>query len=187
MKCLLTSLFVRLCGIWRGVGGYNIAVVGLLTFVSNWAGPLWWSLATILLLLSNRALDRPASKAPSSSLFKPSAEGSLSPSSTAPARSEETENKIDPSRDSKHSPSASPRNNDRLWIFIDHLALQTLFTATSLVFVMAACTALRTHLFIWTVFSPKYLYSMAWTIGQHLGINVLVAGAIYWIGCLVER
>jgi ethanolaminephosphotransferase len=41
-----------------------------------------------------------------------------------------------------------------------------------LMFVMAACTALRTHLFIWTVFSPKYLYILAWTILNHLLINL---------------
>jgi ethanolaminephosphotransferase len=38
--------------------------------------------------------------------------------------------------------------------------------------VMAACTMLRTHLFIWTVFSPKYLYTLAWTILNHLFINL---------------
>jgi ethanolaminephosphotransferase len=63
-----------------------------------------------------------------------------------------------------------------------HLALLTVFTTSSLFFVMAACTLLRVHLFIWTVFSPKYLYSMAWSIGQHLCINMGVGSALYWLG-----
>ena len=58
----------------------------------------------------------------------------------------------------------------------------TLFAAASVAFIMAACTALRTHLFIWTVFSPKYLYAMAWSIGGHLLINVGFGGLLFWLG-----
>lgn len=67
-----------------------------------------------------------------------------------------------------------------------HLALLTVFVTCSLVFVMAACTLLRTHLFIWTVFSPKYLYSMAWSFGQHLGINVGFGSLLYWLGTMYQ-
>lgn len=67
-------------------------------------------------------------------------------------------------------------------VFSRHLVLVTAFTATAAAFVMAACTALRTHLFIWTVFSPKYLYAMAWSLGQHLLINVGFGGLLYWLG-----
>ena len=63
-----------------------------------------------------------------------------------------------------------------------HLCLLTVFVTTSLLFVMAACTVLRTHLFIWTVFSPKYLYSIAWSLGQHLCINMGVGCLLYWLG-----
>lgn len=55
----------------------------------------------------------------------------------------------------------------------DSAALFTFHIATSLVSVMAACTALRTHLFIWTVFSPKYLYSMAWATANHVLVNIV--------------
>ena len=67
-------------------------------------------------------------------------------------------------------------------VFGRHVAMLTTFIAWSVLFVMVACTVLRTHLFIWTVFSPKYLYSMAWSLGQHLGVNVGVGGLLYWIG-----
>jgi ethanolaminephosphotransferase len=63
-----------------------------------------------------------------------------------------------------------------------HLALLTVFVAASLFFVMAACTLLRTHLFIWTVFSPKYLYSMAWSFSQHLLINISLGSLLFWLG-----
>lgn len=67
-------------------------------------------------------------------------------------------------------------------MFARHVAMLTTFVVWSVLFVMVACTVLRTHLFIWTVFSPKYLYSMAWSLGQHLGVNVGVGGLLYWVG-----
>jgi ethanolaminephosphotransferase len=48
--------------------------------------------------------------------------------------------------------------------------------------VMAACTLLRTHLFIWTVFSPKYLYAMAWAVGWHLLVNVGLGRLLWTLG-----
>ena len=114
---------VDLSNAYNGISGYNVAAVGFLTFCSNWAGPLWWTSATVLLL--------------------------------------------------------SERLRGRFDAWIQHLSLLTAFVAGSVLFVMMACTALRTHLFIWTVFSPKYLFSMAWSIGQHLCINVLYGSILF--------
>lgn len=118
---------IDLSNAYNGVSGYNVLAVGILTFVSNWTGPLFWTSATMLLLLK---LDRQGAKD----------------------------------------------------VLLQHLTLQTAFTASSIVFVMATCTILRTHLFIWTVFSPKYLYSMAWSLGQHLCINVSLGAVLFWLG-----
>jgi ethanolamine phosphate transferase 2 subunit G len=118
---------IDLSSAYNGVSGYNVVAVGILTFVSNWAGPVFWTSATNLLLLR---LHRKG-----------------------------------------HTNLLSR-----------HLALLTLFVTSSLFFVMAACTLLRAHLFIWTVFSPKYLYSMAWSLGQHLGINVGFGSLLFWLG-----
>lgn len=65
-------------------------------------------------------------------------------------------------------------------VLFRHISLLTAFNAASVLAVMLACTALRTHLFIWTVFSPKYLYSIAWSIGQHLIVNVTCGGLIFY-------
>ncbi|KOS16884.1 GPI ethanolamine phosphate transferase 2 [Escovopsis weberi] len=118
---------VDLSSAYNGISNFNVLSVGLLTLVSNWAGPIYWTFSTNLLLLQ------------------------------------------------KHRQG----NRDTLR---QHLVLSTLFSATSAAFVMAACTALRTHLFIWTVFSPKYLYCMAWSLGQHLLINVGLGSLLFWIG-----
>ncbi|KFY48013.1 hypothetical protein V495_01682 [Pseudogymnoascus sp. VKM F-4514 (FW-929)] len=118
---------VDLSSAYNGVSGYNIVAVGILTFVSNWTGPIFWTSATTIMLLRLRA---------------------------------------------------SGEKN----VLRNYIALQTVFAAAGLVFVMAACTELRTHLFIWTVFSPKYLYSMAWSIGQHLGMNIGLGSLLFWLG-----
>ena len=118
---------VDLSNAYNGLSGYNFGAVGLLTFVSNWAGPIWWVSASNLLLLQ------------------------------------------------------APRQ-EQYDILTRHISLRTIFTGCSLVFVMGACIALRTHLFIWTVFSPKYVYIMAWSLGQHLCINVVVSCLLYWVG-----
>ena len=123
---------VDLSSAYNGVSGYNVLAVGILTFISNWTGPIFWASATNLMLLK---LRRRGDEGPGS--------GGL---------------------------------------LFGHLGLQTLFVTSSLLFVMAACTLLRTHLFIWTVFSPKYLYSMAWSLGQHLCINMGIGSMLFWLG-----
>jgi ethanolaminephosphotransferase len=123
---------IDLSSAYNGVSGYNVAAVGMLTFVSNWAGPIFWVSATNLMILRLRM------------------KGETGPGSGG--------------------------------LLLGHLGLLTVFVTGSLLFVMAACTMLRTHLFIWTVFSPKYLYGMAWSLGQHLCINMGVGSLLYWLG-----
>lgn len=118
---------VDLSSAYNGISGFNVVAVGLLTFASNWAGPLFWTSATNLLLLQRYRQGDAAA-------------------------------------------------------FRRHTYLLTAFATASVAFVMAACTALRTHLFIWTVFSPKYLYCMAWGMAQHLIINIGLGGVLFWLG-----
>lgn len=126
---------VDLSNAYNGVSGFNIVAVGVLTFLSNWAAPVWWTSASNLLLLQSRT-------------------------------------------------QLSSTKQGHNGVFRQHAALLTAFVTVTLGFVMLACTALRTHLFIWTVFSPKYLYSMAWCLGQHLVVNMALGGVLYWLGCI---
>lgn len=116
---------IDLSSSYNGVDEYSVITVGILTFCGNWAGPLWWTSATNLLLLERHRRGQQE-------------------------------------------------------ILFRHLSLLTAFNTASIMAVMLACTALRTHLFIWTVFSPKYLYSMAWSIGQHLCVNVTSGSLFFW-------
>ena len=117
---------IDLSNAYNGIADYSVVGVGALTFISNWAGPIWWASATIQLLhYSDFGQDG---------------------------------------------------------VFQRHLTMLTIFTATSVFSTMLACSMLRAHLFIWTVFSPKYLYSMVWTIGQHLMVNILIGSLLFRIG-----
>ncbi|KAK2605313.1 hypothetical protein N8I77_008161 [Diaporthe amygdali] len=119
---------IDLSSAYNGVRNFDVFTVGVLTFVSNWAGPLYWVSATNVLLVRKR------------------------------------------------------KTGVETNVYKRHVTLLTVFAAASVGSVMAACTALRTHLFIWTVFSPKYLYCMAWSLGQHLVVNVGLGGLLYWLG-----
>ncbi|QBZ55711.1 hypothetical protein PoMZ_00613 [Pyricularia oryzae] len=120
---------VDLSSAYNGISDFNVVAVGILTFVGNWAGAVYWTFATNTLLLR-----------------KTKAGADL--------------------------------------VFSRHVTVLTMFTAASVGAIMVACTVMRTHLFIWTVFSPKYLYCMAWTFGQHLVVNVGLGGLLYWL-CLL--
>lgn len=116
---------IDLSNAYNGVAGYNVLVVGALTFCSNWAGPIWWTLATASLLVRGR--------------------------------------------------QGKSRCSENFYV------LSTIFVANATLFVMLACTALRTHLFVWTVFSPKFLYMIAWVIGQHLCVNTAFLVCSLWV------
>ena len=159
---------VDLSSAYNGVGGFNVFAVGALIFVGNWAASLWWVSAGNLLLLSSLS--------------------SSSGSTTSPTPPPATTTTITPTPPPNKTPTATTEEEEgrqqqrNAWR--QHAGKQTVFTAASVVAVMAACTALRTHLFIWTVFSPKYLYSMAWSLGMHLGGNVGLGGILFWLGSL---
>lgn len=118
---------IDLSSSYNGVEKYDVSLVALLTFCGNWAGPIWWTSATNLLLIGDN-------------------------------------------------------NCGRQGMLIQHLALLSAFNTASVLAVMLACMTLRTHLFIWTVFSPKYLYIMAWSIGHHLFINIAGGSLLFWLG-----
>ena len=69
--------------------------------------------------------------------------------------------------------SELPSRDGYQWrLFLAHAAFMGFVSMTSNVAVMLACNLFRTHLFIWTVFSPKYLFSIAWSVGQYLIIDI---------------
>ncbi|KAJ2698030.1 major facilitator super transporter protein, partial [Coemansia spiralis] len=53
-----------------------------------------------------------------------------------------------------------------------------LWQATALLTLSAVATLLRSHLFVWSVFSPRYLYQAAWFVAFYLGCGT-VGGAVW--------
>ncbi|KAH3666895.1 hypothetical protein OGAPHI_003345 [Ogataea philodendri] len=104
---------VDLTNSFNGLTSYNMLLSGLLTFVCNWAGPIFWSAAFLVLTLRSDG-----------------------------------------------------NNWNRLY---QKLVLTATFYSVSGLTLILSCYSLRFHLFIWTVFSPKILYLLAW-----IGCGLLV-------------
>lgn len=154
---------IDLSNAYNGVSDYNIIAVGLLVFLSNWAGPVYWSLAGVLLLGGFG-----------------STRGDATQVQTATKKNRSWVQHEHEYLHAQAKPAGKQEPNKSLWT--QHVKLLTLFTGVMLASVMASCTALRTHLFIWTVFSPKYLFAMAWGIAWHLGVTLGLGGLVWWLG-----
>jgi ethanolamine phosphate transferase 2 subunit G len=119
---------IDLANAYNGINSYSIPLVGTLTFVSNWAGPIWWVFAAV------RLLSTPCKK-----------DGGVN-------------------------------------LYIDWMGWCSWFHGMVMLFLVGACIILRTHLFIWTVFSPKFLFQAVWMAIAHLIIQYVVGGIIWKIG-----
>jgi ethanolaminephosphotransferase len=165
---------IDLSNAYNGVAGYNIVAVGVLLFASNWAGAIWWCSAAVTLLLPR----------PQAEPLPPKVKSTASGSGRAWVERERAQLHADAV--AAITPTESPKLDLQSATGVDSWTLyttaMTAFTAASLVAVMAACTLLRTHLFIWTVFSPKYLYAMAWAVGWHLLVNVGLGRLLWRLG-----
>ncbi|KAK5004565.1 hypothetical protein LTR28_008727 [Elasticomyces elasticus] len=167
---------IDLSNAYNGVSGYNILAVGVLLFLSNWAGPIWWASAGVQLLLGYG----------DTSVFSSILNGRVESGKDRKWVQDERERlheTIRYERNGAANKTGTPiRPPSMASPWLQHISCMTVFMALSLLMVMASCTALRTHLFIWTVFSPKYLYTMAWCIVWHLGVNIGLGGLLYWTG-----
>jgi len=112
---------VDLSNAYNGVTGYNILAVGLLTFLANFAGPIFWSFASMSILFENK----------------------------------------------ENFKIVKYEVMKIKWL------INITFYSVSSLFTLLACYMLRYHLFIWTVFSPKLLYTLAWNISMNIIIEVI--------------
>ncbi|KAJ2493984.1 major facilitator super transporter protein [Coemansia sp. RSA 2050] len=114
---------------YAGVSRYNEGVVGVLMFVSNWSGPLWWAAAALAAL-------------------------------------------------------ALGKQGLTMRRVIDVLAAVHLWQACALLMLSVVVTVLRTHLFIWSVFSPRYLYQVGWLVGFY--VICATCGGLLWLAGLAQ-
>ena len=85
----------------------NFSIVGALTFISNGAGPIWWSFAAVRIFATKQS------------------------------------------------------GGDGGGGYLDWIGWSTLLHGIGMVFLLGVGIVLWTHLFIWTVFSPKFLFQAA--------------------------
>ncbi|TKA78589.1 hypothetical protein B0A55_03877 [Friedmanniomyces simplex] len=156
---------VDLSNAYNGIADYNVAAVGVLLFSSNWTGPFWWCSAAVSLTFS---------------MPTKAGEGAKPVTSGKRAWIDDERDKL--RRDAKAEQSSISDDLATQDHWLVYVSSMTVFVAASLLAVMAACTALRTHLFIWTVFSPKYLYAMAWCAGWHMLVNIGFGSLLRWLG-----
>lgn len=119
---------IDLSNAYNGVSEYDMGVVGVLTFTSNFASAIYWSFAS----------------------WRFRAKSHLARSA-------------------------------RLQLLRSDALYSSFFYATLTLSLVISCVNLRFHLFIWSVFSPKLLYLLAWTLGVNFITDTLVAAGI----CLV--
>ncbi|KAF2841407.1 alkaline phosphatase-like protein [Patellaria atrata CBS 101060] len=169
---------IDLSNAYNGVSGYNVIAVGILVFISNWAGPIWWTTTSNLISNQSLALDDVRRKTKENDRRNGKNWILREREHLASLAERASDENVSPSPQEPNKTISTPQQ----FLFIHHVALLTFFTSVSLLAIMIACTALRTHLFIWTVFSPKYLYAMAWCMGHHIFINIGLGGLMWWVG-----
>lgn len=151
---------IDLSNAYNGVASYNIFAVGSLLFLGNWAGPVWWALAGVV-LLQMHDLSPPVEQLKFPTLSEGRGLGSQRIKRLATIREDQVRN---------------------VSSFEIYYALVTVFVTSGLAATMVACTVLRAHLFIWTVFSPKYLFAVAWAVGWHCLVGGLGSATLWWAG-----
>ncbi|KAF3081572.1 major facilitator super transporter protein [Orbilia oligospora] len=148
---------VDLSNAYNGVSGFNVGVVGILTFLSNWAGPVLWTSGGVGLMCSWMGRKRKAKKG---------------------AKKDEGDNSSPP----PPPPSSSLAEGTLTDTYLKFAELTSTFRAVAMVAVMGACMVLRMHLFVWTVFSPKYLFAMVWTCVHHIIVDLVIMAALHYTG-----
>ncbi|KAF3920480.1 hypothetical protein ABW20_dc0106552 [Dactylellina cionopaga] len=142
---------VDLSNAYNGVSGFNVGVVGVLTFLANWAGPVLWTSGTVLLM------------------------------STWMARQKKQAEREKKEKDGDDEITEN-RRGDPTDTYLKYAEVMSMFRAVAMVAVMGACMILRTHLFVWTVFSPKYLFAMTWTVVHHIVVDLGIAAVLHFMG-----
>ena len=129
----------------------------MLTFVGNWAGAIYWWGAMLEVLFLGDGVPQ-----------------------------QQQEEQISRSHDKQDQDLIEQgkrmRRERRRDAWLQHVSILTAFTCASVLATEIACLVLRQHLFIWTVFSPKFLFVGAWAVGMHLMVNVVGGAMVVAVG-----
>jgi ethanolaminephosphotransferase len=164
-----------------GVDDYNVGFTGLLTFVSNWAGSIWWTIAGISIIADGywqcyKLVENEGTHVESSAALN-RRDIDENPSN-ANDENEDEELESSTAEDGK-----SAISSDLLSYYSMYYLYFAIFFSVALSTLTISVTILRQHLFIWTVFSPKFLFQGAWITLYHYVLQTLISTVIigFWI------
>lgn len=169
---------------FNGIQGYNVTAVFLQTVLSNWVGPVWWTLGGLRLLLAWLENSQQTAKHQNGSVTTNSkaiqnGNGHTNRHAKALSNGNGAVNGDKSSTKSKaRAVPALPGSGDA---FFGYLTIQTFYTASSSLAVMLACVWLRDDPSLWTVLAPKYVYVGLWTVFQQLLVNFGLCTLVWWV------
>lgn len=168
---------------FNGLDGTNVMAVMLQTILSNWIGPVWWSLAGIRVLVARGESigQRDEVKAIKSrsaretlSIDDTKSSGFTSDGTNLHISGSITENgKTQPNANGlagmagETQPLTVPDSS-----LLEHMTIQTIFAASSSVAVMLSCLWLQNDEALWTVLAPKYVMACLWATFHHSLVNM---------------
>lgn len=167
---------VDLGNAYIGVDAYNFGITGLLTFISNWAGSIWWTFAGVSLIVHGYWRSQSDQKRTTSTILV--------------QQTTEEENEESQIEDNDLAPEDDPQDNhtaiaaaELLSYYSSYYIYFAIFFNLALTTLTVSVTLLRQHLFIWTVFSPKFLFQGAWVILYHFMLQTLLSTVVIgtWI------
>ena len=185
-------------GINHTNNNFNVLVVSLQTVLSNWLGPVWWSLASLRMLLAwleakggQTALFSETKTISSDSTFISLVEKDREDTSNSEAQFNSNDIRLDAVAVSliNDEPTSSTENRNggigqHRRPFYEQLTLHSMFTASSTLAVMLACIWLQDDPSLWTVLAPKYVSVALWALFHHFMINVILCTSIW---CAIVR
>ncbi|CAG8765584.1 25240_t:CDS:10 [Dentiscutata erythropus] len=165
----------------QGVTKYSPLWVGMLTFLANWAGPIWWVFAGNLLRFEivERRVFINQSKNQNGDDDEGNGKNTINNPNSETSQINNTRSNI--SSAISTSTIATKQELKRLQ-YHTSLFQVTTFHSLVLFIISIAVTILRSHLFIWTVFSPKYLYQIVWYTLFLVGVEIIVGGIMWIVG-----
>ena len=171
----------------------NVLAVSLQTVVSNWLGPVWWSLASLRMLLawlearsSLRSQSSTSNTVSADLAFNGDVENNKNTSSNSKPQINSSDIGLGSPSVSmiNDGPASRTENNTGLIVqprrpFFEHLTFHTIFTASSTLAVMLACIWLKDDPVLWTVLAPKYVNVALWAVFHHFMINGILCTGIW--------
>nr|QSQ85905.1 GPI-ethanolamine phosphate transferase [Preussia typharum] len=183
---------------FNGIETSRAVAVALQALLSNYFGPVWWSLASLRLLLAwseARVISAPEQSKMRPEITVSSPKGQEQTNGTSEIErgrklhaNGRTDRRATSPRFDQKKLGESPKVNNssthgRSPVF-EHLTLQTLHTAFTSLAVILVCVWRRNDPTIWTVLTPKCLNIILWACFQQLMVNLILSTAI-WVFVVV--